>query len=158
MGGSNISCIITNDTMTSGERAAILAYTAANGSAGEITLGPELVTNGNFASAAGWTLLGAATIAGGVGTTTSGGGWRTSVSLIANKPKLIMYDVVRYVGGTVTAALTGGTTVFGSAHNALGEYAEIVTSLTANTMLQLSTGGGSNLDIDNVSAREIILP
>lgn len=158
LGNEEIEIIILPTPMTEAEQAKMVSYAQGLGSAGLIMAGSQLVTNGGFSSATGWTLIGAATISGGVGTTTSGGGWRTAVSLTAGKHYLVEFEVVRYVAGNAAPAFTGGTTVLGGTIAGLGKFSQIMTADIGNTMLQISTGGGSNLDIDNVSVHEVILP
>jgi hypothetical protein len=118
--------------------------------------GPELVTNGDFSGPGDWTLLGAATIADGVGRTNSGGGWRqTGVGLSPGVVCIVEFDIVRYAAGSAIAFV--GSTSSGATRSAIGSYSELIT-VSGTDVVQISTGGGSDLDIDNVSIRQVTMP
>ena len=122
-------------------------------------IGPELVTNGDFSSATGWTLgqptSGSVTIAGGVLNITSLDGSacfaRTGNIYTAGKTYQITFDVVSITG---TLRVDAGGVIVSTTITTAGAKTFTFTA-TASTTLSLIRAGVVNATIDNVSSKEI---
>ncbi|MEK9770432.1 MAG: hypothetical protein VW683_16085, partial [Betaproteobacteria bacterium] len=121
--------------------------------------GSELVTNGNFSSATGWTAQTGWSIDTGTGTAscdgTSGAFLYQTSGFPANTRITISFDITSYTSGSVRAGSTGvGPS---STFSSVGSHS--VTFTTSSTdpagVEMYSTGGGFVGTIDNVSARII---
>jgi hypothetical protein len=135
-----------------------------------LVLGPNLVTNGTFDSATGWTLSasGAAvapTVSGGKLTFNSPGSEYTfarqtfGTPLVPNRPYLITVDCERYSSGAGQVALVGGTVQFPiSSINSVRNWRVVFTPSSANTGIELSRTGASGLvaTFDNFAIQEVL--
>ena len=119
------------------------------------TLGTALVTNGRFTADTNWTKGTGWTISGGVATATAGSASLLSqaITLSAGKTYVIVFNMTRSAG-TLTAQFTGGTTVSGQSHNAIGSYVEILTANT-NTTLVFSKDSSFAGIVYNVTVKEV---
>lgn len=117
--------------------------------------GPELVVNGDFSSATGWTAGGGWSIGSGVATAASSGSLLRAVSVTAGRTYRITYTITAYTTGTVTPNLSGGSTVNGAAATGTGQKTTTVVAASGNINLGFTASGSPMLSIDNVSLREI---
>ncbi|MEM0906056.1 MAG: sialate O-acetylesterase [Pseudomonadota bacterium] len=117
----------------------------------------NILDNGGFDNASRWTLSGAVAIAGGVGTVSSGTGyWRqTGVPLVAGKTYRITWTVSNYTSGTTTPFFLGGSSANGTYIVGPGTHSQTLTAKSGNTVFQLNCGGGSTLDVDDISIVEV---
>lgn len=122
------------------------------------TLGTELVTNGRFATDTAWTKGTGWTI-----NTTTGRAEKTAgtasvlsipISVTPGRFYFLPFYITR-TAGTVTARLTGGTTVSGTARNYGGSYVEIFYALTGNVALEFSADATFAGSVGNVSMKEV---
>ena len=125
-----------------------------------LVLGPELIANGNFDTATGWTLEVGWSISG--GKLVSAGGNNISPALIAanivaGKTYRITYEITSYVSGQVRAELQGGGSDNGIARVSAGVYSELLVAASnrANFRFLAVGGAGFNGTIDNISVREL---
>ena len=120
------------------------------------TYGPELVTNGDFATDTDWTKGTGWTISGGKAISTSGGASEIyqSGGIVGSKSYLFTYEITAYTSGSVVSRLFTGTT--GTPRSAVGVYQEVLYSVISNGNLGFITGaGGFNGSIDNVTVKEV---
>ena len=127
----------------------------------DLSLGVELVTDGDFPNGTNWTIEppsptwvitgGEATID---GTQTSGKDLSQSISLTQNKYYLLQVDVNRYVTGNVVPYLNGtaGPLLYG-----LGTHKAIIQA-GASGGLVFTASTTYDADIDNVTVKEILSP
>lgn len=126
-----------------------------------LTLGPELVANGDFAAGAtGWTATGAWAIASGNATATAtstslyGGG----VTAVSSRFYKVEFDVISYTSGTL-AITVGGNYVSNAsltgAAMAAGRKTVFVSSGATTAKGVEFYGGSISTVIDNISVREI---
>ena len=120
--------------------------------------GPDVVTNGDFASDSGWAKGTGWTISGGVATHSGGTDGNLNntgytVSVPSNKTVTITYTISGHTAGSVRVGLAGGNAQFLTFRAANGTYTESVTNTGGNLYVRFQTSGflGS---IDNVSVRE----
>lgn len=121
----------------------------------------ELVTNGDFSSAAGWTLLNATILGGtlncnGVGTNDMARRTFSVISTPIGKRFLIKYDITSYVSGGVRVILGGYQS--GAIRNSVGSYSEelsVYGTSSINDIFISATGSGFVGTVDNVSVTEI---
>jgi len=122
--------------------------------------GPELVTNGDFASPTGWTVGTNWSISGGqlVGssvpafTTT----FQSTASLVAGKTYEITYDVVTFTAGVVRVLFAGGTQATGVSRASAGSFREVLVANSGNNLIAIGSGsGGFTGVVDNLSIKEI---
>ena len=120
-------------------------------------IGPELVTNGDFATDSDWTKLGSWTIENGK-LTTSGGASLVyqNISSSVNKTYKITFEVSDYVSGEVTVG-TGAALINprGEYVSANGVYTQYLTKTDTNQSFGIKPNNfiGS---IDNISVKEVI--
>jgi hypothetical protein len=123
-----------------------------------IALGPELVTNGNFASPTGWTVGTNWSISGGqlVGssvpafTVTS----QSTAALVAGKTYEITYDVVAFTAGVVRVVFSGGTQATGVSRSSTGSFREVLVANGGNNLIAIGSGsGGFTGSVDNISVK-----
>ena len=120
--------------------------------------GPNLVTNGGFASDSGWDKGTGWTISGGVATHSGGTDGNLNntgytVSVPSNKTVTLTYTISGHTAGSVRVGLAGGNAQLLTFRAANGTYTESVTNTGGNLYVRFQTSGfvGS---IDNVSVRE----
>jgi hypothetical protein len=122
------------------------------------TLGSELVTNGRFATDTDWTKGTGWTI-----NTTTGRAEKVAgtadvlsipITVTAGKFYFLPFYITR-TAGTVTARLTGGTTVAGTARSYVGSYLEVFQALTGNVTLEFSADAAFAGSVGNVSLKEV---
>jgi len=120
--------------------------------------GPDVVTNGDFASDSGWDKGTGWTISGGVATHSGGTDGNLNntgytVSAPSNKTVTITYTISGHTAGSVRVGLAGGNAQLLTFKAANGTYTESVTNTGGNLYVRFQTAGflGS---IDNVSVRQ----
>ena len=107
----------------------------------------ELITNGDFSSASGWSLDSNAAITGGTLVLTGSSGLSyQGVDLIAGALYKVTFDVSAHTLGTVRPYLNGGN---GTVVSAVGSYTQYVVAGSANTLTGLNPSG--TMVIDNFS-------
>jgi hypothetical protein len=125
-----------------------------------IAPGPQLVTNGDFASGTGWTTGTGWSISGGqlVGssvpafTVTS----QSTAALVAGKTYEITYDVVAFTAGVVRVVFVGGTQATGVSRASTGSFREVLVANGGNNLIAIGSGsGGFTGSVDNLSIKEI---
>lgn len=123
--------------------------------------GPELVTNGDFATNSDWVLSGLVTIANGVASFidngTNGNSSITQNILTQNKTYKITFDVTRYVAGNLQFVI-GSTSNSYDIRSGVGSYVAYYT-VTSGVMFRMKRNGGYpnfSFDIDNVSVKEVL--
>ncbi|RWP31827.1 hypothetical protein [Mesorhizobium sp.] len=116
---------------------------------------PELIINGDFASAVGWTAGGGWSIGSGVATAVSSGSLTRSISVTPGKAYEVLYNITAWSAGLVTPNLSGGTTASGSAASGVGAKRTIIVANSGNVTFGYTASGSPNLSIDDVSVREL---
>ena len=120
------------------------------------TFGSNLVTNGDFASGAGWTAGSGWTIAAGVASHTgAAGNLDTAVAFTAGKLYRVTYTVSNYVSGQLAFQFIGGNAVTSSYTAANGTYVEYFRAETSNVTLRFQSFAIFQMDIDNVEVCEV---
>ncbi len=118
-------------------------------------LGPPLVTNGDFASATGWTATSPWSITGGLATIDGSQAGNTdltqSIAFVENDYYRVTFDVLRRAAGSVTVNVHGTA---GTARSAAGGYEEIIQA-GASGGLVLTANATFDGDVDNVTARVV---
>lgn len=125
--------------------------------------GATLIANGDFASDTIWAKGAGWAIAAGVATATaSSAALSQAAAITAGRVYRITYTVSGFSAGTVTAQLTGGTTVAGTTRNANGTYEQRLTALAGNNTLEVLGAGFSgsvdDVTVFDVSAGQVIAP
>jgi hypothetical protein len=124
------------------------------------TLGPELVTNGDFSSATGWTAqsgwtIGSGVLTGNVASAAFASTFR-SVSLTVGRTYSVTFTITGYTSGEVRAILGGTTEVFGSARTSTGTFTQLLTAVAGSNSIAIQAGNpGFVGTIDNISVREL---
>jgi hypothetical protein len=124
------------------------------------TLGAELVVNGDFSSATGWTAqsgwtIGSGVLTGNVASAAFASTFR-SVSLTAGRTYSVTFTITGYTSGEVRANLGGTTEVFGSARTSTGTFTQLLTAVAGSNSIAIQAGNpGFVGTIDNISVREI---
>jgi hypothetical protein len=121
-------------------------------------LGPELVTNGNFASGStGWTTGTGWVVGGGVAafSNPSNGFLTQPVTFASGKTYKIVFSV-NYTSGAYQIQLNGGGTDSSATISAGGERTLYITATGARTEFRVLGVGGGSFSIDNISVREIV--
>jgi hypothetical protein len=127
-------------------------------------LGPELVVNGDFTSAAGWTLQTGWTIGSGVLSGNVAAAVFASalgpVTLTAGRAYQVTFSITAYTSGAVRPSFFGGTDVFGSTDRAaVGTFTETLVATTGNNVIGIQArAAGFVGTIDNVSVKQVIRP
>ena len=121
--------------------------------------GPELITNGDFATDTNWTKGTGWSISGGTancdGTQTAGTQLVQNGTYTLNKTYKITYTLSSVTAGNVDVRLQGsGATVTGNSRTTDGTYTEYITS-TGNTSFRIRGNGDFIGSIDNVSVKEV---
>lgn len=119
-------------------------------------LGTELVTNGDFAADANWTKGTGWTIGSGVATKTAGSASLLSqaVTLVAGKHYQLSAQITR-TAGTLTARVTGGTTVTDAASSGARAFTWIFVAQAGNTTLEFSADATFAGTVDKVTLKEV---
>lgn len=121
-----------------------------------LTLGAELVTNGDFSSSAGWTLQSGVSITGGelVFTSSSGGAERTD-TFTNNATHKVTIVVASYTAGDIQIAINSGTFMEFDI-NGPGTYTRYIRAgSTTSKLLIYAAGGSSTWSITSISVREL---
>lgn len=124
---------------------------------GGATRGPDLVVNGGFADATGWTTSGTVSIAGGVASfATSPSGDSVLQSLIGTGINLTKTHEVTYTIVTIAGSLSSamGATL-GASRSSPGTYTDIILPASANVYIR-ARSTGTTATIDNISVREVL--
>jgi hypothetical protein len=121
--------------------------------------GPDVVTNGAFASDAVWTKTGGTTIASGVASHVAGsaGGVSEVVSVTPGHVYEVKFDITARTAGNVSMRLVGTTTNIGETRSAVGTYVETLTVPATSGTISLAAlfSADAVASIDNVSMRRI---
>lgn len=120
-----------------------------------LALGPERITNGDFASGTGWTVSGGWTIGSGVAAYTGSGVAATmaqGVSLVAGSFYQVTVTLV-VSSGSFTPRFAGGTTVSGTVRSASGTFTDIIQAVTGNNLFQMLGSATAVGSIDNISVK-----
>lgn len=162
LSNTEMEILILPTAMTSEEQAKVVAYYVARGSAGLITLGAELVTNGGFDTNTDWTKGSGWTISGGKAeraAVADGSLISQAITVTAGAGYLFSYDIDA-ISGNSNLRFFGGTTVLSANYTTTGTKTGILTAATGNTSLgiAMSTLATGTMTADNVSIREIIMP
>jgi hypothetical protein len=124
----------------------------------DLTLGPELVTNGTFDTATNWTLGSGWTISGGqanyAGLGVSAQSLSQSINLVAGRSYEITFTLVRQAGA-FTPRIVGATVVSGTIRSTTGTFKEIITAPASPTKFEIFAGANAVGSVDNISVREI---
>ena len=119
--------------------------------------GPELVTNGDFATDSNWTKGTGWSIGNGKASRTSQSGSTAcdqNISITANKTYKIVYDLT-ITSGSFFVRLAGTTNVSGTSRTTSGTYTDYLTAAPGNNKVRLVGEDGSFVgSIDNVSVVE----
>jgi hypothetical protein len=120
--------------------------------------GDELVTNGDFSSATGWTFVNASINAGAldISSGSTANVAETAISLSAGDRYLVTFDITSFTSGALVVRFTGGTLAGGIASFAgAGTVRSYMQANAGNNTLQIRANGGFVGTIDNVSVRKI---
>lgn len=119
--------------------------------------GPELVTNGDFATDSDWTKGTGWSIANGKASRTAQSGSTAcdqNISITAGRTYKIVYDLT-ITAGNFFVRLAGTTNVSGTLRTTSGTYTDYLTAVAGNNKIRLVGGDGSFVgSIDNVSVVE----
>lgn len=121
----------------------------------EVSGGSNLVTNGTFDSASGWTAPAGWSIGGGVAhaaTTGSGIYLTRSIPIIQGKSYIATYTISNYVSGNFRIVVGSGGN--GSTRSTNGTYSETITA-GVNTTLYIVAYANTTADIDNIVVTEV---
>lgn len=124
-----------------------------------MTPGPELVTNGDFATDTNWNKGTGWTISGGTANTVQPNNLQ-SISQTGTYPVAtyrVQFTVSGYTAGVLTARFSGGGADSAPSVSANGTYTFLITTTGARTQFDILAAGGSGAtaSIDNISVREI---
>lgn len=125
---------------------------------GEPLDGPEMVTNGAFASDTIWTKGTDWTISGGKGNRAPGVEISTieqPLFLLAGASYNVTMTISSFVAGTITARFSGGVTTAGTPRSANGTYSETLVAVTGNNTFDLDCPPSANLSVDDVSVYRV---
>ena len=120
-----------------------------------LVLGPQLVTNGDFATDTWWSKGPGCTISGGVGVASSaanGSGWYRTSFLTVGKYYEVTFTVVTMDAGGIRNNLGTAT---GVTRTAPGTYTERIACGSTNIAYTLETVGTTTATVDNVSIKEV---
>lgn len=122
-----------------------------------LVLGPELVTNGTFATDTDWTKGGTWTISSGVASVGGTSGSLTqAISLSGVSYYQVTYTVSSVSSGNVKIQFQGGSAVVGVLRTSAGTYTELLLGGAGNNTLAVVSGGTTpNATIDNISVKEL---
>ena len=121
--------------------------------------GPELVTNGDFATDSGWTKYDNTTISGGSANFISAGNVSLFQGNLSGKLCRVTFDVVSYTSGSLRCYAGGSQQINDNLQdiNSLGKKEVIVSGIGSNNNLIFGsqTGAAFTGSIDNISVKEI---
>jgi hypothetical protein len=154
--GDIVAWLPVGRTTTAAERARMRTYYQPRGAAGYLTVGPETITNGDFAADSDWTKGTDWTIGSGVATKTAGtaAGLDQALTLTPGARYLLTFTMTR-TAGTLTPQFISGTTVSGIGRTASGTYAQVLTAVTGNNALRFNGNATFAGTVDDVSLREL---
>jgi len=126
-------------------------------------LGSEKATNGNFDNGStNWTLIGDVSIGNGVCTFFDTGSNTNSqlisqTGILANKTYKLVFDVTRYVAGSIQLIFGGAAAVNVNITGGVGTYTVYVVNGASTMWLIKRDGGypGFDFDIDNISVKQV---
>jgi hypothetical protein len=120
------------------------------------TLGTEIVTNGELSSGASWTAGTGWAVTGGKAVKTAGTAsiFSQAVTVTAGQAVMLFYCILR-TAGSVTARLTGGTTVADAARSNAGSYNVMLFPVTGNTTLEFSADASFSGSVYLISMRPV---
>lgn len=123
-------------------------------------LGPELVTNGDFANGSnGWSLTAAATVSGGSLSLNGSGSdalATQSSQCFSGASYQVSYQVTSFTSGNVSVNFGGQAS---TPVNAVGNYSQVLSPTTSNStgvVVQARFGIGFVGTVDNISVREVL--
>lgn len=122
-----------------------------------MTFGPELVGNGYFDSATGWTLGTGWSISGGNAqhVTPTGGNLSRAISLVAGVRYRIEVAYRQWTAGGATVGFTGGTDILENLPSQGGTHVIYAVANPGNTTLTVVAGGAFDALISSISVREV---
>ena len=120
-----------------------------------LTLGSELVSNGDFSSGTGWTLGTGASIAGGVLAYAGGTSGTTSQPTVnqSGKTYVVTFTIISRSAGAVRVRFAANAE--GSLQTAPGTFTLYTKSLSNNSDILVETNGAFVGTIDNISVKEL---
>lgn len=115
--------------------------------------GPEIVSNGSFDTATGWTLVAGSTISGGVLSLSAPATNVISAYVVPLGKRLaVSLAVSSYSAGTLNMHMGGSTrSISGN-----GAYSYITAATTATTSVRILSSGFPALALDNLSVKELL--
>ena len=125
-----------------------------------LALGPERITNGNFASGTGWVLADGATISGGalnLAAVSPSRATQVSVSLVAGKTYQLSFEVTSNPSGTTIRVDDdggGSAQVLSLVTTTTGVFTSVFRALTTSIRIMNLSGAGV-ATVDNISVKEI---
>ena len=138
----------------------MITFSRASGAYGltKVSYGPELVTNGDFATDSDWSKGTGWTIAGGVASFSGGTGadlTQTGLNVEANKAYQISFDMTQISGGGFRVVVDTSGSFVSQYFTTTAQHTVVFAVGATSTRLRLSTLGGANLSIDNISVKEV---
>lgn len=122
-------------------------------------LGPELVTNGGFASDSSWVKNTGWTIFGGSAVATAAPAYSIigqSIPLVAGRSYEVTFTVQTASAGSVRCIMYGGPDTVGTARAAAGTYSQVLVAASGNVSFGIQAlASGFTGTVDNISVREI---
>lgn len=120
-------------------------------------VGPELISNGDFASDTVWTKGTGWTIASGVGSHSSSSSsiLQQNISTVSGGVYEITYTITAISAGQLTTRLIGTTTVAGATHTTAGTFTETLTANSTTTAFGLVATNVTVASVDNVSVKRV---
>lgn len=129
------------------------------GGASGPALGPELVTNGDLASSAGWQTNAGVSISGGKATASAASGYLYrlgGINIVSGKTYRVSYSVANYAGGTIKPYVLP-TAVYGATRSSNGDFVDMIVANASNGSAEHGFNmTGFSGDIDNLSIKEVL--
>lgn len=152
----SLSSLITNTYNTGWMTGDIRRCFLSDAAVGSVN-GPELVTNGDFTSAASWSLGVGWSISGGVATKTAGTAddLAQSISLTAGKTYCVTFTITR-TAGFFRMRFLGGTAVQSAAFSASGTYTVFLLAVAGNINVNAYGDAAFAGTVDNISVTEAV--